>query len=70
MNSMGMTQKDLALRCEITVQSLNRIFKVEQVISYETANSLELVTNVPASFWNSLEAQYREQLAKLEEHEV
>lgn len=68
MESMEMTQKELAVRCELTVQSLNRIFKGQQAISYETANSLELVTDVPASFWNNLEAQYREQLAKLEEH--
>jgi HTH-type transcriptional regulator / antitoxin HigA len=69
MESMEMTQRELATRCGLTVQSLNRIFKGDQPISYETANSLELVTAVPASFWNNLEAQYREQLAKLEEHE-
>ena len=69
MESMEMTQRELAVRCELTVQSLNRIFKGEQAISYETANSLGLVTDVPASFWNNLEAQYREQLAKLDEHE-
>lgn len=65
--SLGMTHKELALRTDLTEQSLVRIFKGEQPISYETANRLELVTGVPARFWNNLEAQYREQLAKIEE---
>ncbi|MBW2122556.1 MAG: helix-turn-helix domain-containing protein [Deltaproteobacteria bacterium] len=67
MTSLGMSQKELAKRTGLTVQSLNRIFKGDQPISYETANRLELATGVPASFWNNLEAQYREQLAKINE---
>jgi addiction module HigA family antidote len=67
METLGMTQRELADRTGLTVQTLNRIFKGEQPISYETANKLELVTGAPATFWNNLEAQYREQLAKLEQ---
>ena len=66
-DSLGMTQKDLSARTGLSVQSLNRIFKGEQPITYETANTLELVLNIPASMWNNLEAQYREQLAKIHE---
>jgi len=66
--SRGMTDRELAIRTDLTVQSLSRIFKGEQPISYETANRLELVTDMPASFWNNLEANYREQLTKLQEH--
>jgi len=65
METLGMTQRDLADRTGLTVQTLNRIFKGEQPITYETANKLELVTGVPAGFWNHLEVQYREQLARL-----
>lgn len=65
MEALGMTQRDLADRTGLTVQTLNRIFKGEQPITYETANKLELVTGTPATFWNNLEAQYRQQLAKL-----
>ena len=65
MSSLEMTQKDLARRLDLTEQTLIRIFKGEQPISYATANRLELVTRVPARFWNNLEALYREQLAKL-----
>ncbi len=67
MESLNMSQKELAVRTGLTVQSLNRIYKREQPITYETANKLELATGVPARMWNNLEAQYREQLAKIKE---
>ena len=67
MHVLGMTQRELAERTDLTVQTLNRIFKGEQPITVETANRLELVTGTPAAFWNNLEAQYREQLSKIEQ---
>jgi len=70
MESFTMSQKELAVRTGLTVQSLNRIFKGEQPITYESANRLELATGVPARYWNNLEAQYREYLAKIEERKV
>jgi plasmid maintenance system antidote protein VapI/Zn-dependent peptidase ImmA (M78 family) len=69
MDALNMSQKELSIRTGITVQSLIRIFKGKQPISYETANRLELAVGVPASLWNNLEAQYREQLAKIHEME-
>lgn len=60
MQTLGMSQKEMAQRLELTVQSLIRIVKGEQPITYETAGRLGLVTGTPASFWNNLEAQYRE----------
>lgn len=68
-DSLGMTQRELAVRTGLTVQTLARIMKGEQPITYATANLLELATGVPARMWNSLEAQYRERLAKLDERE-
>ena len=67
MEALGMTQLELAERTGLTVQTLNRIFKGEQPITYETANKLEYVTGYPSSFWNNLEAQYRQQLVKVQE---
>lgn len=67
--SLNMNQRELATRTGLTVQTLNRIFKGDQPISYETANRLELVTNIPARIWNNLEAEYREQIAKMAERE-
>lgn len=64
--SFEMSQKEFALRSGLTVQTLNRIFKGTQPITYETAERIEMVTGTPARFWNNLEALYREQLAKAE----
>ncbi len=69
MDTLGMSQRELAVRTGLTVQSLVRILKGEQPISYETANRLELATGVPARMWNNLEANYREQVTKLAERE-
>lgn len=66
-DSLGMSQSELSKRTGLTVQSINRIFKGKQPILYETANKLELVTGVPAKFWNNLETNYREQLEKINE---
>ncbi len=60
MVSLKMNQKELAERSSLTEQTLIRIVKGEQPISQETANRLELVTQVPTGVWNNLEAQYRE----------
>lgn len=68
-DSLGTSQRDLALRMGLTVQSVSRILKGDQPITHETANRLELVTGVPARFWNNLEALYREQLTKIEERQ-
>ncbi|MBS3768232.1 MAG: HigA family addiction module antidote protein, partial [Candidatus Cloacimonetes bacterium] len=65
--AMNMSKKEFAIRLDITPQSLNRILKGEQPLTYETANKLEKVTGTPARFWNNREAKYREQLIKLEE---
>lgn len=69
LESLGMSQAELALRTGLTDVSINRIIKGSQPITAETANKLELVTGVPAGMWNNLEAQYREQLAKIDERE-
>lgn len=65
--SLGMSQKELAARTGLTEQSVHRIFKGVQAITFETANRLELTTGVPAGFWNNLESQYRTQQAKLDQ---
>jgi HTH-type transcriptional regulator/antitoxin HigA len=67
LESLGMSQAELALRTGLAVVSINRIIKGLQPITADTANKFELVTGVSASLWNNLEAQYREQLAKIEE---
>ncbi|MFA6845036.1 MAG: helix-turn-helix domain-containing protein [Sphaerochaetaceae bacterium] len=65
--SLSMTQKELAMRTGLTEQTIVRILKGVQPITFETANKLEMVTGVPARTWNNLEMQYQEQLSKIKQ---
>lgn len=67
--SLSMTQKELATRTGLTEQTIIRILKGTQPITFETANRLEMVTGVSARMWNNLEMQYREQLSKIKQNE-
>lgn len=67
LDGLSMTQKELATRTGLTEQTIVRIIKGLQPITFETAIKLEMVTSVPARMWNNLEMQYREQLSKIEQ---
>lgn len=67
LESLDMTQKELATRTGLTEQTIVRILKGEQPITFETANKLEMVTQVPASLWNNLEMQYRQQMSRIKQ---
>ena len=66
---LGMTQAELAERTGRPRKTINEIIKGKVAITPETARQLERVLNVPASFWNNLERNYREKLAEIEERE-
>jgi addiction module HigA family antidote len=66
-DTLGMTQKELALRTGRPLKTINEIIKGVAAITAETALQLEKVTGVPAGFWNNLEANYRERLARLQD---
>jgi addiction module HigA family antidote len=63
--ALGMTQRDLALRTGMSAKTINEIIKGKAPITADTSVLLERVTGVPARLWNNLEANYREQLARL-----
>jgi addiction module HigA family antidote len=65
--SLGMDQRELAVRTGLTPKTINLIINGKAPITHETAVLLERVTGLPARTWNNLESNYREQLAKLEE---
>ncbi|MCK4341880.1 MAG: HigA family addiction module antidote protein [Phycisphaerae bacterium] len=67
--SLGMTQRDLALRTGMAPKTINEIIKGKAPITPDTAVLLERVTGVPARMWNNLETNYREQLAKIADRE-
>jgi len=62
-----MTQAELAERTGRPKKTINEIIKGKAAITPETALQLELVFNIPASFWNNHERRYREFLAQQEE---
>lgn len=65
----GLTQSELAERTGRPRKTINEIIKGKAAITPETALQLERVLGVPASFWNTREAHYREALAKRDEVE-
>lgn len=64
LDSIGMTQSELAQRTGRPLKTINEIIQGKAAITAETALQLEQVLGVPASFWNNREAQYREAIAR------
>lgn len=69
LETVGMSQAELAKRTGRPNKLINEIVKGKAAITFETALQLERVLGVPASFWNNRENQYRETLARLREYE-
>lgn len=65
LESLNMTQRELAKRIGMSVKTINEIIKGKAPITAETALKLELVLDTPASFWINLESNYREALARI-----
>ncbi|SHF12159.1 HTH-type transcriptional regulator / antitoxin HigA [Tissierella praeacuta DSM 18095] len=68
-DSMGMTQVELAKRTGLTTKHINEIIKGKSPITQETSLKLEYVLGIPASFWNNLEANYQETKARIKARE-
>jgi len=62
----GMTQSELAIRLSLSEKHISEIINGKSPISIETANKLEHVFGLSASFWNNLEKNYRERVAEIE----
>ena len=62
----NMTKIELAKRIGITPKTLYEIVKGKAPITDETSRKLEYVFGQETSFWNSLESNYRKQLAEVE----
>jgi HTH-type transcriptional regulator / antitoxin HigA len=67
LEALGMSQADLADRTGRPKKTINEIIHGKAAITPETALQLERVLRVPASFWNNLERNYREFIARQEE---
>jgi HTH-type transcriptional regulator / antitoxin HigA len=64
LESLGMTQAELATRTGRPLKTVNEITKGKTAITPETALQFEKVLGIPASFWNSLETKYQQALAR------
>lgn len=62
-----MTQAELARRMDRPLKTINEIVKAKAALTAETAIQLEHALGIAARFWNSLEANYRDALAREEE---
>lgn len=71
LETIGMSQVELAKRMGRPVKTINEIIQKKTAITAETALQLEQVLHIPASFWLKREQRYRESLAHLaEEHRL
>lgn len=62
---IGLSKAAFARHLGVTIGYLNRVISAKIPLSVEFAIKLETVTKVPASYWNTLEANYRTQLNRL-----
>ena len=61
-----MSQKEFAARMDMSEEHVRWLIHGDTFLTPETAVRLEKVFGVPASFWNRLEAIYREKKRKAE----
>lgn len=69
LNFLEMTQSEFAERMGFSDKHISKIITGDASITPETSLKLETVLNIPSTFWNNLEAEYREQLFKIGELE-
>ncbi len=62
---IGMSQRELASKTEIPLNTIELIIKGRASITPRVALKLEKVLGVKASFWNNLDLNYRTTLAKI-----
>lgn len=65
--ALGMSQAELAQRTGRTTKDIKEIIMGKAAITPDGALQFERVLRVPASFWNNLESNYRDTVARLAE---
>src|SRR6185436_11964306 len=66
LDKVNMTQTDLAGRTDLTPKTINEIIQGKNPITPETALKLSAVFGMSPVFWNNLERNYQETLARIE----
>lgn len=67
LEAIGMSQAELAERTGRPKKTVNEIIRGKAAITADTALQLERVLGVSAGFWNNLERNYQETLARINE---
>lgn len=67
LDSLGMAPVELAGKLAISMDDVMQIINGKAPITPEIALKLEGIFKTPATFWNNLEANYRETKTRLEE---
>jgi len=62
-----MSQKEFAIRMDLSEKHISRLINGKVELTFDVAQRLEDVLGAPASFWNGLEMNYREQLIKVKQ---
>ncbi len=65
LNDRNMSQKEFATRMNLSEKHVSKLINGEVQLTPEVAFKLEMVLGVPSSFWNNLEAIYRNKLFKV-----
>jgi HTH-type transcriptional regulator / antitoxin HigA len=65
--TIGMSQAELALRTGRPKKTINGIIQGKVAITADTALQFERVLGIPANFWNNLQSQYQETVARMQE---
>lgn len=66
LNDRHMTQWELSIRTGISEKHINQIINGKAPITPETAIKLDTVLSISSEFWNNLQKNYEETLARLE----
>lgn len=65
LETRGMNQREFAQRMDLSEKHISHLINGKVELTQDVALRLESVLGIPASFWNNLEAIYREQLARV-----
>lgn len=66
LENRGMLQNEFALRMGMSEKHISRLINGKVELTTDVALRLESVLGLPATFWNNMEAIYREQLSRVE----
>ncbi len=70
LESMNMSQAELAERVGLALKTVNEIIQSKNPITPETANKFSAVFGMSAQFWNNLQRDYDETLARIERNKT